>query len=75
MTHVIKKIQNMGVTILLVEHNMDFVMNLCDQIIVLNHGEKIAEGTPEKIQINPGVIEAYLGKDVEELNHAGSGAP
>jgi len=72
MAHAIKEIQKMGVSILLVEHNMDFVMNLCDQIIVLNHGEKIAEGTPEKIQNNPGVIEAYLGKDVEELNHAGS---
>ena len=57
----ILKIREKGYTVFLVEHNMKLVMRVCDNICVLNHGEKLAEGTPEEIQNNPAVIEAYLG--------------
>lgn len=49
-------------TVLLIEHHMDVVMELCDRIVVMNFGEKLAEGTPEEIQNNPLVLKAYLGE-------------
>jgi len=61
----IKKLREMGFTILLIEHDMKFVMNVCERLYVLNHGELIATGTPEEIKTNEAVIEAYLGKDVD----------
>jgi ABC-type branched-subunit amino acid transport system ATPase component/ABC-type branched-subunit amino acid transport system permease subunit len=60
---VIARLRERGVTILLVEHNMDFVMSISDRITVLDFGHCIAEGTPVEIQGNPDVIKAYLGTD------------
>ena len=61
MVELIRKIQERGMTILMIEHVMKAIMGLSDRIIVLNYGEKIAEGSPDKIVSNPLVIEAYLG--------------
>ena len=58
----VEKIRASGVTILLVEHDMPMVMEVCDRIVVLNYGRIIAEGSPTEIQSNPEVIRAYLGQ-------------
>ena len=58
----IKRIKESGITIVLVEHDMDLVMDICDSITVLNLGKKLAEGTPREIQENKAVIAAYLGE-------------
>jgi branched-chain amino acid transport system permease protein len=50
-----------GMTTLLVEHDMDFVMNLTDRLVVMNFGAELAQGRPQEIQRNPAVIDAYLG--------------
>jgi len=50
-----------GVTFLVVEHNMEFVMDLCERVMVMHRGARIAEGTPGEVRANPAVLEAYLG--------------
>ncbi len=59
---VIRRINVDGVTVVIVEHHMEVVMNVCSRVTVLNYGKHLAEGTPSEVQANPNVIEAYLGR-------------
>jgi branched-chain amino acid transport system ATP-binding protein len=58
-----EKLRSMGITLLVIEHDMTLVMGLCHRIVVLDHGQVIAEGAPQEIRRDPRVIEAYLGRE------------
>ena len=61
----VRRIRDNGMTVVLVEHDVPAVMRICDRIVVLDQGAKIAEGTPEQIRSNERVVEAYLGVDTD----------
>ena len=61
----VRRIRSEGVTVLLVEHDMTFVMDISDEVVVLDYGSKIAEGPPIMIQDNEEVIKAYLGEELD----------
>ena len=66
LVEIIRKLRDKGLSILIVEHDMKVVMNLCDYIVVLDQGRKIAEGTPKEVSTNKNVIEVYLGTTEED---------
>ena len=66
LVQLIRKIRERGITVLLIEHDMGLVMEVCEKLVVIEYGSKIAEGTPKEIRENPRVIEAYLGTEEEE---------
>ena len=61
LTKLLRELKGEGISILVVEHDVDFVMGLAERIVVLDFGKKIAEGPPPDIRVNPVVVEAYLG--------------
>jgi len=61
----IRSIRDQGITVFLVDHDMKMVMGVCERIVVLNYGEKIAEGSPKQISVDPEVIKVYLGEEMD----------
>ena len=62
----IRKVRDQGITVLLIEHDMSLVMRVCEKIVVLEYGSKIAEGTPQEIKSDKEVVRAYLGAEQED---------
>ncbi len=66
MRRLIRTVRDLGITVVLIEHDMSLVMKVCNRLVVLSFGQKIAEGTPEEIQNDPAVVEAYLGREEDD---------
>ena len=66
---IIRRLNSEGTTLLIVEHNMDFIMSLCQHVIVIDQGRKIAEGSPALVRNDPLVLAAYIGAAAESAAH------
>jgi sulfate-transporting ATPase len=76
LAHMVRRLASeWGMAVLLVEHDMNFVMSVCDDLVVLDFGSKISEGTPEAVRRDPAVIAAYLGEEEKDLETAGAPTP
>jgi ABC-type branched-subunit amino acid transport system ATPase component/ABC-type branched-subunit amino acid transport system permease subunit len=76
LAHLVKRLaSDWGMGILLVEHDMNFVMSVCDELVVLDFGRLISQGTPDQVRSDPAVIAAYLGEPEEEMTHGPGAAP
>ena len=64
LSELIESVRNRGVTVAVIDHDMNMMMNICDRLVVLDFGQKIAEGPPDEVRNDPTVLEVYLGEDL-----------
>ena len=65
----IRRVRERGISVVVIDHNMRFISDLCDHVLVMAQGEELAQGTPRQVLSNPKVIEAYLGKSYAQARH------